>query len=85
MPYQVEIKSAALRDLGKLPTPVKKRIASRIDALADNPFPPGARKLSGGDALYRIRVGDYRVIYQVQEDVLIVLVVRIGHRKDAYR
>ena len=56
-----------------------------MDALAANPRPKGVKKLSGPDDLYRIRVGDYRIVYQIHDDRLIVLVVRIGHRKDVYR
>ncbi len=56
-----------------------------MDGLAVNPRPKGVKKLSGLDDLYRIRVGDYRIVYQIHDDRLIVLVVRIGHRKDVYR
>ena len=56
-----------------------------MDGLAKEPRPKGVKKLSGADDLYRIRVGDYRVVYQIRDDRLIVLVVRIGHRKDVYR
>jgi len=56
-----------------------------MDALAINPRPKGVKKLTGLDSLYRIRTGDYRIVYQVRDDRLIVLVVRIGHRKDVYR
>ena len=56
-----------------------------MDALAANPRPRGVKKLTGLDDLYRIRVADYRIVYQIQDDRLIVLVVRIGHRKDVYR
>ncbi len=56
-----------------------------MDALAANPRPKGVKKLTGLDNLYRIRAGDYRIVYQIRDDRLIVLVVRIGHRKDVYR
>lgn len=56
-----------------------------MDALAGDPRPKGVKKLFGLDDLYRIRVGEYRVVYQIQDNRLIVLVVRIGHRKDVYR
>mgnify|MGYP001580816136 FL=1 len=56
-----------------------------MDALAATPRPKGVKKLTGTDDLYRIRVGDYRIVYQIHDDRLIVLVVRIGHRRDVYR
>jgi mRNA interferase RelE/StbE len=59
--------------------------AVRIDALALDPRPPASKKLPGGEDLYRIRVGDYRVIYQVQARIVVVTVIRIGHRRDIYR
>ncbi len=68
-----------------LPPAARRRIASRIDALAREPRPPGAKLLAGPERFYRVRVGDYRVVYQVMDKVLRVLVVRIGHRRDVYR
>ncbi len=56
-----------------------------LDSLAKNPRPPGCVKLQGGDDLYRVRVGDYRVVYTIQDTVLVVLVVEAGHRRDIYR
>ena len=56
-----------------------------VETLAENPYPVGVRKLEGAEFTYRIRVGDYRVIYEVYNDVLIVEVIRVRHRKDAYR
>ena len=83
--YKIEIKESALKSLGKLPARQQLRIRQNIDALANNPYPPGHRKLKGEDHSYRIRVGDYRVIYDVFEKTVVVLVLRIGHRKDVYR
>jgi mRNA interferase RelE/StbE len=84
MKYKIIIAEQAIKALGKLPRKVQRQISEKIDSLADNPRPAGTEKLQGAD-LYRIRSGDYRVIYQIKDDVLIVLVVRIGHRKDIYR
>jgi mRNA interferase RelE/StbE len=84
MKYKIIIAEPAIKALGKLPRKVQRQISEKIDALIDNPRPTGAEKLQGTD-LFRIRSGDYRVIYQIKDDVLIVLVVRIGHRKDIYR
>jgi len=85
MVYRVKIKDQALKALKKISEPEQSRIRRRIDALADDPRGPGVKKLQGADDLYRVRAGDYRVIYQIQDDVLLVLVVRVGHRKDIYR
>jgi mRNA interferase RelE/StbE len=84
MKYRIIIAEPAIKALGKLQRKVQRQISEKIDALVDNPRPAGAEKLQGVD-LFRIRSGDYRVIYQIKDDVLIVLVVRIGHRKDIYR
>jgi mRNA interferase RelE/StbE len=85
MAYRVELKSSAFDALAKIPQPHRGRIAKKIDQLADNPRPGGAVKLSGAGEFWRIRVGDYRIIYQVRDDVLLVLVLRIGSRGDVYR
>jgi len=83
--YRVEIAPSAQRELSKLPRNVQKRIDERIRALAENPRPAGSRKLEEEEGFYRIRVGDYRIVYQVKDKVLIVLVIRIGHRREVYR
>jgi mRNA interferase RelE/StbE len=83
--HRIVFKPRARRDLAKLPRAVAERIARAIDALSSQPRPPGCKKLAGEDDLWRIRVGDHRVIYQIQDDRLIVRVVRIGDRKDIYR
>jgi mRNA interferase RelE/StbE len=83
--YSIRFVESAARSLKKLPVRPRLRIAARIEALADNPYPPGTRKMAGEEHAYRIRIGDYRVVYDVLEDVIVVLVLRIGHRKDVYR
>jgi len=86
MPYTVSLKPRAEKYLaGIRDVRLFCRLRDAIDALADNPHPAGSLKLQGADDLYRIRIGDYRVIYQIQDEVLIVLVVEIGHRRDVYR
>lgn len=86
MTYRVELKPQADRQLQRLPQPVQIRIVRALRGLADNPRPRGVKKLADdAEDLYRIRVGDYRVVYQIQDDRLIVLVVRVGHRRDVYR
>jgi mRNA interferase RelE/StbE len=83
--YRVEILDSALRQLEKLPRDQRDRIREHIRELATNPRPHGSIKLKGEDDLYRIRVGDYRVIYTIRDDELIVLVLRVGHRREVYR
>jgi len=69
----------------RLPRSIQKRVAQKIDSLAKDPFPRRSAKLEALGGLRRIRVGDYRIIYQVRQEALVVLVVRIKHRGDAYR
>jgi mRNA interferase RelE/StbE len=83
--YRIQFAPSARRQLEDLPMKIQRRIAAHIDQLAFNPRPRGSIKLEGEDDLYRIRVGKYRVIYGIQDDELIVLVLRIGHRRDVYR
>ena len=84
MRCNVAILPAAARQLAKLDRPVRKRVGDAIAELGNEPRPAGSKKLVGVDA-WRIRVGDWRVIYQIQDDRLIVLVVRVGHRRDVYQ
>jgi mRNA interferase RelE/StbE len=85
MAYNVTFSSRARRELGNLPRAAQVRIKPRFDALANEPRPPGVKKLSGESELYRIRVGDYRVLYAIEDDELVVLVVSVADRKEAYR
>ena len=85
MSYKIEFKPAALRSFSILPKPIQKQIAKKIDALANNPRPPGVKKLSGGESRFRIRSGDYRVVYEIRDNELLILVVRVGHRREVYR
>jgi mRNA interferase RelE/StbE len=83
MRYSVSVLPPAAKQLAKLDPQIRKRVDHAITALADNPRPTGSKKLVGVDA-WRIRVGDWRIIYQIHDDRLIVLVVRVGHRRDVY-
>lgn len=85
MAYAVEFTARAARDLKAIARPDQIRIAKRIDGLTENPRPYGVRKLGGEEDLYRIRVGDFRVIYTIENRRLVVLVIRIGNRRDVYR
>jgi mRNA interferase RelE/StbE len=82
--YKIEIKKSAVKEIFKLPAKDLKRILKEIELLSDNPRPFGAIKLSG-DEKYRLRVGNYRILYQIFDNKLIVIVVKVGHRKDIYR
>ena len=85
MSYRVLFQPSAVRELRKLSRDVQVRIMARIEALAKEPRPAGVKKLEGLKELCRVRVGDYRVVYQIRDERLVVLVVRIAHRRDAYR
>ncbi len=84
--YTISIKPSALKELSKLPKATVKKAEKAISALAENPRPDGVKKLKGSEEdLYRIRVGDYRIIYSIEEEIKIVDILKIGHRKDIYR
>lgn len=82
--YRIEVRPAALRELRKLDLDVRPRIEGAIALLAEEPRPPASRPLRGRPG-YRVRVGDYRIIYTVQDDVLLIVVVTLGHRRDVHR
>ena len=83
--YEVYLERAAERDLRRLSEETFHRIVPSIRALAEDPRPPGCRKLTGSDNDWRIRIGDYRVIYEIDESEKAVRVFRIRHRREAYR
>jgi mRNA interferase RelE/StbE len=83
-PYRLEFTTGADRQFRNLPKDVQERLTPHLDALLRNPRPPGIKKLKGADA-YRLRVGDYRLIYEIRDKVLVVLVVSVGHRREVYR
>ena len=89
MAYQIELTPAAVKELTKLAKgnrTLLKKLDHAILALAENPEPANSKQLAGENPpLYRVRIGDYRILYHVDGDVLVVLVVHIGHRKDVYR
>jgi mRNA interferase RelE/StbE len=82
--FAVELLPSAARALSKLERSIQVRIARRIDRLAEDPR-GDAVKLRGADDIWRVRVGDYRILYRIEEDRLVVLVIRIGHRREVYR
>jgi mRNA interferase RelE/StbE len=84
--FRVLIRKSAAKELQEVPGKKdRQRLVERIRALAENPRPMGAEKLSGTRDKYRIRQGHYRILYEIEDDVLVVYVVRVAHRKDAYR
>ena len=83
--FTVTILPSALRQLAELPRSDQRRIKERIDGLAANPRPPGAKKLRGESDLVRVRSGTYRINYSIEDVRLMVLVIRIGHRREVYR
>lgn len=83
--YHLITKPSAEKQIAKLPTTVRKRIYAALDGLCEQPRPRGCKKLRAEDDLWRIRVGDYRVVYTIEDDELIILVVRVAHRKDVYQ
>jgi mRNA interferase RelE/StbE len=86
MMYEVLIKPAVLRQTKKLDLPIQIAVQEAIDSLVDDPRPEGCTKLKGAENLYRIRVAkNYRIIYEIQDKKLIVIVVKVGHRREVYR
>ena len=85
MVYTIQLTKTAERDLKKLPTDIQRRIIHRLRMLGEEPRPSVIVKMRGRENQYRLRMGHYRIIYQVKDDLLIVLVVKIGHRRDVYR
>ena len=83
--YEVRIARRAIKAIAKLPRKEQLRVRAAIDLLAEEPRPPGCVALSGEDSVYRVRVGDYRILYEVIDEHLVIQVVRVGHRRDVYR
>jgi mRNA interferase RelE/StbE len=82
--YNVRWKRSAVKDLRQLPKEIIIRVLRAVEALPNNPFPSGVRKLAGTDHTYRLRESSYRIIYSVLPTELIIEVIRVGHRKDVY-
>lgn len=84
MNYSVELESRARRELLDLPRNIQRRAADILEDLSNNPRPPGAKKLTGQDG-YRVRTGDYRILYTIDDRKRMVRIYRIGHRREIYR
>lgn len=85
MSYQVEVAPAAVRQIKKLTPDIQQRVTLKLEELAMKPRPSGVVKLEGVDNLYRIRVGDLRIVYQIQDDLLLITVVKVAHRREVYK
>jgi mRNA interferase RelE/StbE len=83
--FKVTWKQSAQKELRKLPLQVRRRVLGAVEQLADNPHPHGSKKLVDVEKSYRLRVGDYRVVYSVFAEVLLIEIVRVADRKDVYR
>lgn len=84
MSYRIEVAPSAVRQLRKLDRVAQRRVQGAIELVASEPRPNGAKKLIGGDGEWRVRTGDYRIVYELHDHVLLVLVVAVGHRSDIY-
>ena len=83
--YNIKWKKSAVKELKRLNKDVLKKIIKTVEKLKHNPFPPQTRKLINSEHTYRLRVGDYRIIYTVHQSVIVIEIMRVRHRKDAYR
>ncbi|AEG01822.1 type II toxin-antitoxin system RelE family toxin [Methylomonas methanica] len=85
MAYRIEFKQGVEKDLAKIPKALALKILDRIAALSEEPRPDGCKKLKGSENTYRIRVNDYRVVYSIIDQKLVIQIIKIGHRKDIYQ
>ena len=85
MKYTVRMDSRTRKTIDRLPDDVYGRVMRKLESLEDNPRPIGVEKLAGPEDLYRVRVGDWRIVYAIRDRELVVIVVRIGHRREVYR
>lgn len=85
MKWKVSLRPRAQKEFQKLPKSLQARVVSRLERLAEDPFGPGSDKLAGHENLWRIRLGDYRIIFEPKKEILLITVIRIGDRKEVYR
>jgi mRNA interferase RelE/StbE len=83
--YRIQFKASAAKEFKKLPLSVKQRVSISLDNLQQNPRPSGVKKLQGEQALYRVRVGEYRIVFTIDDDEKIIKITRIRHRQDVYK
>ena len=82
--YRIEVAPAVARQLRKLDPAARRRVQAAVELLADEPRPAGAKKLVGGDGEWRVRTGDFRIVYEIKDQVLLILVLAVGHRREVY-
>ena len=85
MSYTVRMDARTRKTLGRLPNDIHNRLIRKLEALEENPRPFGVEKLAGPEDLYRIRAGDWRIVYAIRDSELVIIVIRIGHRREVYR
>ena len=85
MKYRVEVKRSVAKALGNIPKADQKRISKKIDSLAEKLPNPDITKMKGNNPFHKVGVGNYRIVYEIQDDVLLLLIFKIGHRKDIYK
>ena len=85
MTYTVHLSPAAARQLRKIDPPARRRLQAAIELLSHDPRPQGAKKLVGGDGEWRVRTRDYRVVYDIDDGILLILVIAVGHRREIYQ
>ena len=85
MTFRVEFTKSAAKALRAIPKTAQKRIAKKIESLVESPPDPAKTKMKGDNPFHRVRVGDYRIIYEIQNEILLILILKIGHRKKVYR
>ena len=85
MKYRIEVKRSAAKALKKIPKPDRKRISEKIDSLEEKLPNQDITKMKGDNPFHKVRVGNYRILHEIQDDVLHILIVKIGHRKDIYK
>jgi mRNA interferase RelE/StbE len=83
--YKIEIKKSAQKEIRQLPREIREKVVSIINRLYDDPVPAEAQKIKGSDNIYRIRQGTYRIVYRLYKNELLVIIVRVRHRKDVYQ
>ncbi|WP_017294906.1 type II toxin-antitoxin system RelE family toxin [Geminocystis herdmanii] len=83
--YKIEFLKKAEKELSKLPFNIQKQIANRLESLKSNPFPSDVKQLKNSNGILRIRINDYRILYRLENDVLVILIIKIAHRSKVYR
>ena len=85
MSYRIEVTKSVAKTLKKISKTHRKRIVNKIERLAESLPNPNTTKMKGNNPFHKVRVGDYRIVYEIQDEFLLILIVKIGHRKDIYR